>query len=253
MGFAHLDVIPKYFVVIDFEALDPRALLFDALELADPALGVAAGGDDGVHLGDGSGADDAPRQIVVATQIVRGAEQCWGLVVDVLFDESQHICCQWVCGCGAAVLVVRCEQVCGCVGGSTQKTARVRDRRHTPERIAQTHHIAWGRDADPLYHAVHGALHVADLLEGVTYGVPAQGVADVRCDGIEALVDRRDIEERLGHPAPQQARSHGGTGLIQHAYQRPGTVVHAVEELEIAAGLRIEEHHRARGIRVDGM
>ena len=87
------------------------------------------------------------------------------------------------------------------------------------QRIAQAHHVAGGGYRHPLHHAVDDAFHVTDAFEGFADGVAGQRITHKPGHRVVALADGAEVEERLGNPASQQARPHGGAGLVEHRYQ----------------------------------
>ena len=113
----------------------------------------------------------------------------------------------------------------------------------------QLHQVAGGGHAGALGDAVDGALHIAHLAERLAQlGAHECLVHAAGHSGLAGL-ERGQVEQGLGDPAAQQARTHRRAGAVENVHQgglaaRGGTL----QQLQVAPGLRVEEHKAAGGI-----
>jgi hypothetical protein len=100
-----------------------------------------------------------------------------------------------------------------------------------------------------LHHAIDDAFHVADAFERFADGVAGQGVAHKPGHGVVAFRLMASMS-RSGWAIQRRTAHHSHAGLVKHCHQRTFATTDSFEDLEVTAGLRVKEHHAARGVGV---
>jgi hypothetical protein len=107
--------------------------------------------------------------------------------------------------------------------------------------------VARGGDAGD--GAVGEPLDVADARERPPDRGPRDWVVDEAGDFILARPERRQVQQRLTEPAPQEAGAHRGLRLVQDGEEAVELLAApALGQLQVAAGLRVERHEAVDGV-----
>ena len=214
MRSAHLDVVAVHPVVADLERVDAGPLALARFQFGKKAVGVG-------------------RQF---PQLVEGRVEPRGEHAAVAHDHRGIVddrALQQVGDRGHRVepCVELCEQR-GVEIGEMHLDPRQRGQRDRQSgQIARAGRAQRDAGRDPL--------HVRDLREhGVQRIVAARGK---RVDGLMTVPERVEVAQRLGHPAPQGARAHGGRTAVEQADQAvAGVAGGAAIDLQIPARGAVE-------------
>ncbi len=215
LGVGNLEVVAEDTVVADPEAANAGALPLRRLQSGDEVTGLAGRAVQGIELGIGAGAHEAP----LAGARGRSVDEHGGEAFTDLRGRG-HV-----------------------VGEAAQLAGKAVDENgeggQGPATVTDGAEVAGG--GQPLGGSPDEPLEVADLLQAAAQLFAAGPVGGQGGDGREPRGDRLGIEKRLLEAATQEAGAHARPGPIEEPGEaRPTPQRH--DELEVASRRGVENH-----------